>query len=174
MLNAEVDYCQDARIVDDTLTDIPLAQVIEESMAFWPRLLETLQSIMSAIDDLRVDFNLALVPHLDLSIPDMSTELPPADQMATVRQIHQYADVPKLHVLREIGQLLGMLDDELADGNPSQAIQQAHDILARQFEAIWQELEQQLDYNIVPLRELVGYQLAAGLVTAEYLQQYRR
>ncbi len=170
MLNAEVDYCQDARIRDESLTEIPLKDVLIANQKFWEAFLTKLAVIPPVLNEFRVPFNLTLIPHLDLSIPDLAIGLPPVTQMATVQQIHLYSELPRLRVLREIGQFLNMLELEIADSNPSSDIENVYQMLEHEFEIIWEDLAAGLTYRAVPLRELVGYQLVSGLVTAEVLQ----
>ena len=172
-LNAEVDYCQDARVADTSLTDVPLAEAMAQHSAFLNSIAALTPAVLPAINDFRLEFNRALVPHLNLPQPGNDAAAT-VEGMATVVQLIAHTELPQFVVMREIGQLLGMLDDEIADGNPSPHITSSQQLLTEQFDRVWKSVEDKLQYRVVPLRDLIGYQLCAGLAAAAYVRDQRQ
>jgi len=68
------------------------------------------------------------------------------------------------------GMMARIMSDEIESGNPSQKIVQVRDTAWMKLAGTNDLLEASSNYQALPIRNLVGVQLCAGLATAEYLR----
>ena len=169
--NDEVDVVQDAQVADTSLTNIPLADVMRQAHEFRQGVAKFTPQIRSAFADARLEFTRAHIPNLRLREPSELGELP--DGNATVLQRHMYTEYPQIATMREFGQFLGLLDGEIEANNPSENIKNVHQLLSNELETIWESIENKLNHRIVPIRDLIAYQVKAGLLAAEYVRDKR-
>ncbi len=93
---------------------------------------------------------------------------PEAAKPATVAEL--FSSQVSLASFEQRGRAMWLrtLETEIAAGNDSVAIQEAHAVAEAEFEARAADLEAATDYRILPIRSLVGVQVCAGLAAARH------
>ena len=110
----------------------------------------------------------------------MIAENPDFAKKATVAEKFDNLCASKFYKYLSYGQLLRANETELekmdktGEQNPEKraALQKAFDIMVKAHKDMTDELENEINYQVVPIRKLVYIQLACGLLTAEYLKEH--
>ncbi len=95
------------------------------------------------------------------------------DRVATVAEEFDNRTQGKLHRLLDFGQFVRMIDAQLAaekDSTKASRLNQCKGEVLRHLAKLSEELERELEYKTVPIKDLVSVQLGAALCVAAQLQ----
>jgi hypothetical protein len=91
-------------------------------------------------------------------------------RMATQAELFSTQFIGPFYDLLILGMVARMLNDEVAAGNADPLVIETAAEVTRFLEAEGAVLESQLQYRALPIRDLVGVQVCAGLATAAYVR----
>lgn len=100
-----------------------------------------------------------------------ATESEETDRAATVAECFSNDQMVQFYRLLSVGEMVRLLEGEVAIGNGTPAIRAALSASRETFDAWASRLEAATPANPIPIRKLVAVQFGAALATAEYLQQ---
>lgn len=176
----EVPYWTEPRINDGTLTNIPrrriFSEMIDRQEAFFTLLKQmygrvesdlTLDTpIRRAVSD-RLSFYLGGIP----AQRQWLQEDKDLDRLATVAAQFRVRYWKEHEWLRMRGMFIRMIDAEIAAGNDKPSFVLPRELIRNNLHSVTQALEQELDYQQLPIRNLVGVQVCAGLASAAALRE---
>jgi len=93
---------------------------------------------------------------------------PETAKVATVAEKLDNVVVRRFYMLLAVGELIRMLDEQIAATGPSATLTAVRQTVLAAFESQSAELEQELDYQVIPIQKLVRVQLGSALLAAEY------
>lgn len=97
---------------------------------------------------------------------------PSLDAPATVAEKFDNLIIRRFYHLLSIGMFMRMIEEEMAVSGPKTALQKALQTIQARFEQESASLEQELNYEVVPIQKLVRVQLGAGLLYAGYAKKH--
>jgi hypothetical protein len=181
-LIVEMPYWDDPRANDLTPTSTNRRAALREAIAKNQALLDDVDEVYTSVaPDLKTvsPFRLSI----EATIADMREFLEQSaawaeatsdtDRPATVAELFSSADLPHMFRLRTGGQLVRMLEGEVAIGNATPAIREGLARARERFEQWCAEADAFEQGRPIPIRKLVAVQLGAALTTAEYIQGLR-
>ena len=185
----EMPYFYDARIADRSESDITRGEAIKTRIAWTKESNRKLKEALALSEDCLGNDN----PFRDSVVCFMKTgsdeaELRMADEdpayqnKATVAEKFDSIQCSKFYRLLSYGMLVRANElalSRLTEATPENGIRRAklQKGLARSAElhaALSEELEEEMQYSVIPIRKLVNVQLECGLKVAEYLKTYRK
>lgn len=182
-LMARVDMRAEPRVADTTPTGRPLVDVLEEGEVRADALDDWISAVLWPVSsDFELAFNRAYLRARMRELKaseavqvglDTSVLQTVEDRQAVAAEVFAHLIQPRLQRLREMGLYLGMLEREMAAGNRAFTIQEAYVKLAERFEEVAARLEYDLNYRMVPLREMVAFQIGSGMAAAAYVEGLR-
>ena len=106
---------------------------------------------------------------------------PAYDKAATVAEEFDNRLISKFYKLLSYGMLVRANEYELKRLGPEQAETEGAKALRRAFteaekvhRQLAEQLEEDIDYEVIPIRKLISIQLECGLIIAEYLKEQHR
>lgn len=186
-LLTEMPYFYDERIRDQSESDMQRSDAALQKLDWQERtskfLRDTLAISMQYMDP-ENPFMLAIKSFTKDKSSDatrkMIAENPDFAKKATVAEKFDNLCASKFYKYLSYGQLIRANEselqkmDETGEHNPEKraALQKAFDIAVQAHKEMTEELENEIHYQVVPIRKLVYIQLACGLLTAEYLKEH--
>lgn len=171
----EIPYLLDPRIVDHNLSDEVYVDVMraaqsryEETMDF---IAEEYAAVVQDLSPVTAAWAAAVKDVIDNRMELRRIEETP--RLATVAEtIDAVIDYDAV-ALVNLGQLLHLLQDELANGKgivPS-AVDASIARVGRRFEALALQTEKALDYMVISIKRAAGLQMLVALYLADYIQE---
>lgn len=184
-LLTELPYFYDARITDLSPSDVLRKDVVlqkleweEESNQFIKNTLKISQKYM----DEKNPFLMALIAFTEGESAEatkrMVQENPEYSKAATNAEKFDNLWMSKFYKSLSYGMLIRANESELEkmqkkgedDPEKKAAFEKAFDLAVQKHKELSEELEQNIDYQVVPIKKLVAIQLECGLLMAEYLK----
>ena len=178
-LVTEVPYFYDRRIEDTGETDInrrkAMFDAIEEDKKEYKYRLEIYEKVKDKLKlntrfQETLEYYLAVFPDSTAAIENWAKTAKELERNATVAEAFDIYQVSKFYRLLGLGYLRRMLQAEVEAGGNStleKMLNMVEEEMYRRAEA----LEEEVDYEVIPIKKLVTIQLAAGLYTMLYLQE---
>ncbi len=176
-LVTEVPYYYDARIEDTGSSGIQRRRAVLDSISRAKEHYELVRDVyINVKDKLRlntrfresIEYYLEMFPKSIEAEEKWASTAPELEREATVAEAFDSYQVSEFYRLLTLGLLYRMLKAEVGGGNDS--VREQLERVESMLEEKAEQLEEQLDYHVIPLRKLVRIQLAAGLYTALYVQ----
>ena len=177
-LVVEMPYFDDPRVNDQTVTNTIRRDIILQKLQATD---EFDAWIVGQLDAVRADLHLA-TPIRKAVETFLSTgknwreadrqwaqTTEETNRPATQAELFSNLLESRFYSMLVLGMFARMMDDEIADGNPSVAIRSARDSARARLDERGAALEHDLNYRVLPIRNLVGVQVCAGLATAQFL-----
>lgn len=185
-LLTELPYFYDKRINDLSESDISRKDAVLQNLEFSETadmfIKNTLNSTKKYIDESN-PFRLALEAFTDsagrIATKKMVTENPEFSKKATVAEKFDNLLVSKFYKMLSYGLLVRANEselqkmDELNEDNleKKEALKEAFEKAEIILKELSKELEEKIDYEVVPIKKLVAIQLECGVLMADYLKQ---
>ncbi|MCY3835879.1 MAG: M14 family zinc carboxypeptidase [Anaerolineaceae bacterium] len=174
----EVPYWTDARINDNTVLEVTRREIFSEMIDREETVYTLIQRMYKWVEaELTVDSHYRRAVHSRIhyylgGIPprrqwveeDPALELP-----ATIAKQFQVKYRKEHELMRMRGMFLRMLDEEVAHGNDHPSFHIPREIVKNNLHDVATALQDEIDYIYLPIRNIVGIQLSAGLATAAVL-----
>lgn len=94
---------------------------------------------------------------------------PALDAQATVAEKFDNLYVRRFYELLSTGMFVRMIEEEMRASGETPVLSQALEAMQAEFEREAAALENEIDYDVVPIQKLVRVQLGAGLLFADYV-----
>jgi hypothetical protein len=181
----EVPYFYDSRIEDVSPSDMTRRQAYLEGSAFRREVLrfvlhnyEEARPLLTA-PSLFVDAiaELARTGETEIETMERAVRTDEAyERQATVAEKWDALYVSKLYTLLDLGQFVRLLEHEKAAAGEEfpQRLQEILDESLATFEGKAEEIETNLDYTVVPIKNLASVQLVTALYAMDHVQQSTR
>lgn len=182
-LLTELPYFYDERIKDLSETDETRKSVILQKLAMSEKsnkyIVSTLNKIKPYLED-NNPFRLALEAFTDIdSSNDATREMvendPKYAKKATVAEKFDNLLVSRFYQMLSYGMLVRASETELnnlkENSEKKNVLQAAFEDSLNELKLLSSELEEKINYQVVPIQKLVAIQLECGLVLADYFQQ---
>ncbi len=184
-LVTELPYFFDPRIADLSPGDITRREAMEKNLGF----ADEIDTFVCEILDhtkayLNPDnpFKLALEAFTDVkntheATRKMISENPDFAKTATNAEIFDNLLISKFYKLLMLGLLFRAHETELsalpdsAEEEPRQTLASAAEQAKERLRELSAELEEKINYEVIPIKKLIAIQLESGLIVADYLQQ---
>jgi len=178
-LLTEVPYWIEARISDQTPTDISRRQVflamVDQQEAFFTWLSAHFEGVKG---DLRLDtpFFRAVSDRVTFYLGRLPSQRPWAEEAPELEMPATTAERFKVRYWKEHenqrlrGMFVRMIEAEQEAGNRSAALESARARVAASLQEVGLALERELSYRRIPIRSAVGMQVCAGLAAAATLR----
>ena len=177
-LVTEVPYYYDPRIEDTRVSDVyrrrAVLDRIESDVEFY-KLIKGWYDRVKKHLKLKTMFREAIEYYLEVFPGAIEAERKWAntaselERKATIAEVFDNYEVTEFYRLTRLGLLYRMLKAEVEHGNDSIIGEVMVDV-ENVLEERSRELEKRLNYKVIPIKDLVTIQLAAGLYTALYVQ----
>ena len=184
----EMPYFFDERIrdkspIDRTRCDVAL-QGLDEREAEFSKMRELLEQVSPLIDPtdhfLRAFTEFTRGGGMDDATRAMVRENPDFAKPATVAEAFDSLQLRKFFAGRTITLLVRACESELArmdavgeqNAEKRATLEQVRDTAAARRDALCEQLEQEIDYQVIPIKKLVTIQLACGLLEADYVRHH--
>ena len=186
-LLTELPYFYDKRINDLTDSDITRKDAVLEKLKFSKEgdefITATLNSTIKYMEE-KNPFKLALESFTgneesNEATKKMVDENPDFARMATVAEKFDNLLISKFYKMLSYGLLVRANESELLkmkernEDNPEKkkALEEAFKISEEKLKELSEELEEKIDYEVIPIKKLVSIQLECGLLMADYLKK---
>ncbi len=178
-LVVELPYFDDPRVNNQALTDMlrrdAILQNLDASDAFDKWINDQVEAVQP---DLRLETPvsravrafLATGPKYRQATRQWAQTTEETNRPATQAEFFSNLLVSRFYRLLILGMFARMMEEEINAGNSGQPIQQALEQSLNRLDEHSTELENQLDYRVLPISSLVGVQTCAGLATARFLK----
>ncbi len=187
-LLTELPYFYDRRIDDGTASDVLRRDAVVEKCDWSVKTNQVIRDILALSRDYldpENPFLLALDAFGDdeiiLAEKKMAETDPAYDKAATVAEEFDNRLISKFYKLLSYGMLVRANEYELKRLGPEQAETEGAKALRRAFteaekvhRQLAEQLEEDIDYEVIPIRKLISIQLECGLIIAEYLKEQHR
>lgn len=182
-LVTELPYFYDRRVNDLSEADVTRKEAVLQNLQFNEQTDQFIREILALSGDYMAadnPFKLALESFSRQSdtmeaTKKMVEEQPQYAKMATVAEKFDSQLVSKFYKMLSYGMLVRANELELttatAGGAGRRALTQALKQAEQALDQLSAELEEQFDYQVVPIKKLVAIQLECGLLVADYLQR---
>jgi hypothetical protein len=179
-LVAELPYWKDPRFQDQRPGTQSYSSALSSSLRERRELRDTIEGILGAVEaDLTVDspFRRSVLDSLamaSVALPLMekiAAQSEHSNRVATVAETCSLRDAIHIVRLRIGGQLLRMLEGEIAVGNATPAIRDRARVLRGNLDSWCEQANEELSTEPIEIRRLVAVQIAAGLTAADHLRQ---
>lgn len=186
-LLTELPYFYDRRIGDMTESDITRKEVVLESLGFSEEVDEFIKGILNDTAkymDEKNPFKLALEAFTSNKNDNEATrkmvnENPDYNRLATVAEKFDNLLVTKFYKMLSLGLLVRANEIELEkmkennedNKEKEQALEKAFNKALIKLEELSKYLEENMDYEVIPIKKLISIQLECGLLMAEYLKK---
>lgn len=186
-LLTELPYFYDKRINDISLSDITRKDAVLESLEFSEEadifIKSTLKSAIKYIDE-NNPFRLALEAFTDSEESNEATrrmvnENPDFSKTATVAEKFDNLLISKFYKMLSYGLLVRANETELIkmkeknedDSEKKRVLKKAFNISEEKLKELSEVLEEEINYEVVPIKKLISIQLECGLLVADYLNK---
>lgn len=186
-LLTELPYFYDKRINDLSISDITRKEAVLESLKFSEEMdgfiKSTLKDATKYMEE-KNPFKLALEAFTrnqedNEATRKMINENPDYNRPATVAEKFDNLLVTKFYKMLSLGLLVRANEVELEkmeknkEDNPEKkrVLQKAYDQALSKLKELSEYLEENIDYEVVPIKKLISIQLECGLLMAEYLKR---
>jgi hypothetical protein len=115
-----------------------------------------------------VETNLKFVKQYMEAQENWAKSDPSLDAMATVAEKFDSMWVGRFYELLSLGVFLRLLETQIKEGGKTPLLQNVLEISLKQFESNASALENELSYEVIPIRKLAATQLGVGLLLSEY------
>lgn len=183
----ELPYFYDPRIDDQTPTDRIRSDVVLESLdwseksnAYVRETLNISKEYMSPENPFKLSLEANLTDDVNDATRTMVASNPEYAQPATQAQVFDNLLVTKFYRTLSYGMLIRANEselqamDEAGENNPTKraALQKAYDIAVPKHAELTAQLEDELNYQVIPIKKLVTIQLSCGLMVADYVHEH--
>ncbi len=184
----ELPYFLDDRIADMSETDITRKAAAESAFNYQRETFELIEKELKALDAIwdkeGNPFYRAIQMYLKIPLQNETTRKmmaadPQYNQTATVAECFDLAMKSKFYMgILPVAMLWRAVEMEmetkqaLDDKGQAQVLQQANGMLAERFERIVEEIDQEFEYRVVPIRDMIRVQLETGLIILQHLQEH--
>jgi len=186
-LLTELPYFYDERIKDLSESDLSRKDAVLQSLDFTEEadefIIKTLNKIKDFTDE-RNPFRLALEAFTDNKESNAATRTmvsvnPDFSKTATVAEKFDNLLVTKFYKMLSYGLLVRASETELTkmeennedNQNKKDTLKESFDSALEKLKELSEELEEKINYQVVPIKNLVAIQLECGLLVADYLQK---
>jgi len=186
-LLTELPYFYDERIKDLSESDLSRKDAVLQSLDFTEEadefIIKTLNKIKDFTDE-RNPFRLALEAFTDNKESNAATRTmvsvnPDFSKTATVAEKFDNLLVTKFYKMLSYGLLVRASETELTkmaennedNQNKEDTLKESFDSALEKLKELSDELEEKINYQVVPIKNLVAIQLECGLLVADYLQK---
>jgi|Deesub1362B_J571_1020462.scaffolds.fasta_scaffold00005_158 uncharacterized short protein YbdD (DUF466 family) len=178
-LVTEVPYFYDRRIEDESPTDIKRRKAFLESIEEDKKEYKYRLNIYNKVKDKlklntrfqeTLEYYLTVFPDAIKAMEKWVKTAEELDRKATVAEAFDVYQVSKFYRILGLGNIRRMLKEEIeagGDGVLETVLKEVEEEMSRRAEIV----EEELEYQVIPIKKLVTIQLAAGLYTMLYLEE---
>ena len=186
-LLTELPYFYDRRIDDGSASDVLRRDAVLEKCRWSLRTNQTIRDILEISREYLSEDNPFLLALDSLGGDDvilaeqkMAETDPAYAKTATVAEAFDNRLIARFYKLLSYGMLVRANEYELEqigeaglETERGQALRRAFDAAEKAHGALAEYLEQEIDYEVIPIRKLISIQLECGLIIAEYLKKQK-